>query len=109
MSDQAILSLHSVFVCVSVLLGVASQLSNLRQICSGSSDKQKTFERDFFFFYCMCSKCDLHNLEADVTSCVNCVTGIDFVCEYIAVVLNYKYTEQKKFTPVSIQFIVRMT
>ena len=33
-------------------------------------------------------KCDQRNLEADVTSCANGVTEIDFLCENIALVLN---------------------
>ena len=37
------LSLHSDFVCISVVLGVAPQLPKLWQIDSGSTGKQKTF------------------------------------------------------------------
>ena len=37
-----------------------------------------------FGSFCICTKCDLRNLEADVTSCVNRAAGIDFLCENIA-------------------------
>ena len=39
--------LHSDFVRVRVVLGVASELSKLWRNDSGSTGKQKTFKRDF--------------------------------------------------------------
>ena len=44
-----------------------------------------------FGSFCIRLKCDLRNLEADITSCVNGVAGIDFLCENIAFIVNNKY------------------
>ena len=38
-------------VCVGVVFGVPSQLSNLWRNDSGSTGKQKMFEQDFVFFF----------------------------------------------------------
>ena len=43
--------------------------------------------------FCIRLKCDLRNLEADFTSCVNAVIRIDFLCENIIIVLYNKFTE----------------
>ena len=59
------------------MLGVASQLSKLWRNDRGSTGNQKTFKRDSGVF-CIWLKFDYRNLEADVTSCVNGVTGIEF-------------------------------
>ena len=44
-----------------------------------------------FVSFCIRPKRDLRNSGADVTSCVNGVAGIDFLCENIAFIVNNKY------------------
>ena len=61
-------------VCISVVLGVVSQLSKLWQNDSGSTGKRLRFLGLFLYT----QKCDQCNLEADVMLCVTGVPGIEF-------------------------------
>ena len=82
------LSLHSDVVRVSVVLGVASQLSKLWRNDSGSTGKKKIFNK-IFGSGSIRPKCHLRNLEADVTSCVSGVAGTDYLCLNIAFIATY--------------------
>ena len=76
------------FVRVSIVLRVASQLSNLWRNNSRSPGKQKTFIRDFRVFL-FTPKMRLSQYEADVTPCVGIEILVRKHC--IAFIRNNKH------------------
>ena len=80
------LSLHSDVIRVSIVLSVESQLIKLWRNDSGTTGKQKTFERDFWVFLYTLKMWRLA-LRHELTESLE----LKSVCENIAFVLNNKY------------------